>query len=198
MQKWKTLSRTPMFEYNEKLRIERYEKELPHSRITFERHEIELPDGLIIANWPWIETADFIEVLAMTTDEKFICFRQTKYGLDRISIAPVGGYIKDDETPVQAAQRELLEETGYQAKEWINLGAYRVDPNLGISMGHLFLALSAYHINLPMSDDIEEQQLIFLNQADLTTALSNGEFKVLGWTALVALSLAYINRTSEN
>ena len=198
MQRWKTLSKTRIFTYDEKLRIEGQEQEFSDSRIIFERHEIELPDGRIVANWPWIETTEFIDVLAMTQDGKFICFRQTKYALDGVSIAPVGGYLQDGESPIESAKRELLEETGYQALEWINLGEYRVDPNLGVSVGHLFLARSAYYTGLPKSDDMEEQQLIFLNKVELSTALLEGQFKVLGWVALVALGLAYINKTSGN
>ncbi len=108
--------------------------------LTVEQHTVELPDGQLIPNWPWIITPDYINVVAVTEDERFICFRQVKYGIEGTTLAVVGGYVNEGEAPLAAAQRELLEETGYEAPDWLSLGSYLVDPNRGIATGHLFLA----------------------------------------------------------
>ena len=46
------------------------------------------------------------------------------------------------------------------------------------------------------SDDLEEQQLLFLSEPELKSALLSNQFKVLPWTAIVALALHY-NKTNE-
>lgn len=168
---------------------------LDHSRfLKVESHTIELPDGRVIDDWPWVIIPSAAIVLAMTAGEQFICFRQVKYAVEGTTLAPVGGMIEAGEDPLQAAQRELLEETGYRAAEWISLGNYVLDPNRGGATMHLFLALDAEKTAEPDSDDLEDQELITLSRAELESAVLQGEFKVLAWAAVVSLALNYLGR----
>ena len=167
---------------------------LRHSKfLTVESRAIKLPDGKIIPDWPWLIIPNAAIVLAVTDDKKFLCFRQTKYAVEGTSLAPVGGMLEPNETPLGAAKRELLEEMGYKASDWIDLGSYILDPNRGIATMYLFLALNAKHVAKPNSDDLEDQDLLFLNQNEIESALKKGEFKILAWSAVVAMSLNYLN-----
>jgi ADP-ribose pyrophosphatase len=166
---------------------------LSHNKfLTVESHTVKLPDGHVIPDWAWIIIPSAVIVLAVTADKKFLCFRQTKYAVDGITLAPVGGMLEPDEMPLEAAKRELLEETGYQASEWVNLGSHILDPNRGIATMHLFLALQADQITQPDSDDLEDQELLLLTQSEIENALKAGEFKILAWSAVVAMSLNYL------
>jgi ADP-ribose pyrophosphatase len=162
--------------------------------LTVEFHTIELSDGHVIEDWPWVITPDFVNVVVMDKAGQFVLFRQGKYGYEGLSLAPIGGYIEVDEDPLTAAKRETLEELGYEAEEWISLGAYRVDANRGAGMAHLFLALGARKVADPIADDLEAQEVVFLSQAELEAAPFNGDFKVLPWASLVALSLLHLGR----
>lgn len=180
MQSWKTLSRHVI---------------LNHSKfLIVENHTVELPDGRVISEWPWIITPDYVMVLAMTEGGKFLCFRQTKYGVKGTSLAPVGGYLEPGEDPLATAQRELLEETGYEAPDWIDLGHLRVDGNRGSGVAHLFLARGARRVAEANADDLEEQELFTLSRSEVEAALAAGEFKVLPWATVVALALLYLDR----
>ncbi len=97
------------------------------------------------------------------------------------------------EAPQAAAQRELLEETGYEASKWINLGSYVLDPNRGVGTRYLFLALGARPVAEPDSDDLEDQELLRLSKDEIGTALHSGEFKVVAWVAAVAMALHHMN-----
>jgi ADP-ribose pyrophosphatase len=158
-----------------------------------EYHTVELPDGRVIDDWPWLVTPDFVNVVAETAEGNFICFRQTKYAVEGVSFAIAGGYLEPDEDPLLAAQRELLEETGYTASEWTSLGEYAVDGNRGAGKAYLFLARGATWQQPIDADDLEEQEMIMLSRAELSTALRRGEFKVLPWTTAVALALASLH-----
>ncbi len=165
--------------------------------LTVESHTVKLPDGQIIPDWAWLIIPSAAIVLAVTHDDKFLCFRQTKYAVEGTSLAPVGGMLEPDETPIDAAKRELLEEMGYEASEWVNLGSHILDPNRGIATMHLFLALNAKQAAEPNSDDLEDQELLLLSRNEIENALKAGEFKILAWSAVVAMSLNYLN-ASEN
>ena len=158
-----------------------------------EHHTVELPGGQLIANWPWVITPDYVNVVAVADDNTFICFRQVKYGVDGDTLAIVGGYVNEGELPLEAAQRELREETGYEAPDWQELGHYRVDPNRGVAMGHFYLARHARCVAARRAEDLEEQQLLHLTRAQVETALMAGEFKVMAWTAAIALALRQLS-----
>jgi len=175
MQQWKTRDRKILLDESPWLKVE--------------RRVVELPSGQVIPNWQWVTTPDYVNVVAVTEDDEFICFRQVKYGVEGDTLAVVGGYLNDGEEPFEAAQRELREETGYESTDWKDLGHYRVDPNRGMAIGHLFLARRARLVATPIIDDLEEQHLLFLTKAEIEKALVTGEFKVMAWTAAVALAL---------
>jgi ADP-ribose pyrophosphatase len=160
--------------------------------LTVESHTVKLPDGRIIPDWPWVIIPSAAIVLAVTSDEKFLCFRQTKYAVRGTSLAPVGGMLEPGEAPLAAAKRELLEEMGYKSSQWVNLGSYILDPNRGMATMYLFLALNANKVAEPNSDDLEDQILLVLSRKEIDDALKNGEFKVLSWSAVVAMSLNYM------
>jgi len=137
-------------------------------------------------------TPDYVNVVAILEDGRFIAFRQMKYGVEGIALAPVGGYIEPGEAPLDAAKRELMEETGCEAENWLDLGEYRVDGNRGAGTAHLFLAQGARRVADPHADDLEEQELVLMSRAEVETALAGGQFKVLPWATAVALALLWL------
>ena len=160
--------------------------------LVVENHTVELPDGRLIPDWQWIITPDYVNVVALTKDQRFICFQQVKYGIQGSTLGIVGGFVEEGEQPLAAARRELLEETGYESDDWVPLGSYRVDPNRGIATGHLYFARQARYVCPPNADDLEEQKIIFLTRSEMETALAGGEFKVLAWAASIAFALRQI------
>ncbi len=177
---WKTIARRTV------LNAEPY--------LSVEMHTVELPDGRTIPDWAWVATPDYINVVAITRASEFICFRQTKYAVDGTSLAVVGGYIEAGEAPLAAAQRELMEETGYRAERRQSLGSYAVDGNRGAGVAHFFLAQGAEKTAEIDADDLETQELLLLSRAEVESVLANHEFKVLAWAAIVSLAL----QTSNN
>lgn len=176
-ERWRTLSREQVLDLGKFLRVE--------------LHAVELPDGRVIDDWPWAITPYYVNIVAITPEGEYLLFRQTKYALDGMSLAPVGGYLEPGEEPLAAAQRELLEETGYEADEWTSLGEYWVDANRGVARAYFFLARGARQVAQPDSDDLEEQVLVRLTRQEVVDAVRQGEFKALSWAANVAVALIH-------
>ena len=79
------------------------------------RHEsIELPDGRLIPDYYVFEYPDWVNVIAITKEGKFVFIDQYRHGLGETDYEiPAGVAEPDDASMLAAAQRELAEETGY-------------------------------------------------------------------------------------
>ena len=175
MKTWKTLNRTVLSDYPPWLRLE--------------SHEVGLPDGQVIADWVWAETPAFVNVAVVDVDGRFVCFRQPKYAVPDITLSVVGGYVDEGETPEEAAHREVEEEAGYHIGTLRSLGSYAMDGNRGCGVGHLFLAEGCIRSGTQHTDDLEEQEMIWMTPGEVRDALLRGAYGVASWTATLALAL---------
>lgn len=88
------------------------------------KDDIKLPDGNP-ATREVIRHIGAVAVVPVTDDGKVIMERQFRYPLDSVIWEiPAGKLDSKDEDRLEAAKRELREETGYTADEWIDLGIY--------------------------------------------------------------------------
>jgi ADP-ribose pyrophosphatase len=179
MQPWRTRSRKTVLDLSPWL--------------TVETRVVELPDGRVIDDWPWVESREFANVVAVTEDGLFLVLRQTKYAVEGPTLGTVGGYLEPGEDPLETAKRELREETGYSAPEWTSLGRYAVDGNRGCGVANLYLAEGARKVGEADADDLEEHELLTMTRDEVESALLAGGFGVLSWTAVVALALVALD-----
>ena len=157
--------------------------------------DVELPDGRVIENFNWIATRDFAIVVPLTDDGHTILVRSYKHGVRAVALSFPAGYLEPGEDPLAAARRELREETGYEAPEWIPLGSFVVDGNYGSGAMHAFLATGARKVTEPDSGDLEEMALERVTWDEAVAALRQGEVKQLASAA--ALGLACLARQSR-
>ena len=99
-------------------------------------------------------------VLALNTRGEAYLVREYKYAQERETLEVISGGIDEGESPLDAARRELEEETGLRAAEWIELG--RLDPFTTVihSPNYLFLALGAEENRAPSPDDGEVVRVV--------------------------------------
>jgi ADP-ribose pyrophosphatase len=155
------------------------------------RHWVErvaLPNGSVVDDYHQIDLVDYSGVVARTMDGRFIFERMYKHGVKCVSLALPGGGINKNEVPLAAAQRELLEETGYAAQNWQSLGSFVCDGNYGCGRAHLFFASEATQIAAPQSGDIEEMEIVLLTPDEVRQCLRKGGFAILGTAAGVAMA----------
>lgn len=156
------------------------------------RETVRLGDGSVIDDYYTIDQRDFAVVFAMT-DDGVICIRHYKHGAKRVNLGLPAGYVEPTETPLSAAQRELLEETGYVTKSWQHLGSFVVDGNRGCGHAHIFLARQVQRIRDANADDLEEIAIEYIQIRELPHYLASGDVATLGAACGIALGLLIVN-----
>ena len=87
-----------------------------------------------------LKVRDWVQVLAVTEDNQALLVRQFRVGTRQESLELPGGVVEIGQSPLEAAQRELREETGYTGGTWRELAAFRPNPAIQNNTAHLFLA----------------------------------------------------------
>jgi ADP-ribose pyrophosphatase len=135
-----------------------------------------------------IDSADWVNVIALTADQRVVLVRQFRPGAARVCLEIPGGMIDPGEDPCAAAARELAEETGYTGAHWEVIG--KVAPNPAIQSNTLYtvLALGVARTREPEPDDGEVLAVDTATLADCQRRLIEGEID----HALVVVAFAHL------
>lgn len=142
--------------------------------------KVRLPDGRVNPEHYVLEYPEWVNVIAITPDDKFVMIRQYRHAFDCVLTELVAGVSEDGESPLEAAKRELLEEAGYAGGDWSELMTIGQNPSICDNLTHCFLAQGVERVaeqQLDESEDIEvmlwsrEQVLDMLLRDDMKQAL---------------------------
>ena len=97
------------------------------------------PDGMS-HTFSVLKSPDCINIIPITKDGRIILVRQHRLGNDMVTLETPGGIIDDGEDALDAARRELREETGYIAEKVVHLHTLQMNPAIMNSNVHFFLA----------------------------------------------------------
>ena len=109
-------------------------------------------------------------------EDKFIFEKQYRYALNEEIIEVPAGKLEEGEIPLEAAKRELLEETGYRPLEMIHLGDSYPTPGYSSEVIHLYYCPKAVKEERHLDED-ESIDLIYLTLEEIDKLIAENKIK---------------------
>lgn len=108
-----------------------------------------------------LEADDWCNIIPITPEGKVLMIRQFRHGNERITLEVPGGVVDpEDDSPLDAARREMLEETGYDAVKVVRLGVVAPNPAFLDNECHSYLALGVHKVAEPSFDGAEDIEVV--------------------------------------
>lgn len=144
--------------------------------LTARRDHVKLPTGAEIQEFYVLEYPEFCNIIAITKNGKFVMERQYRHAQKLTSIEIPAGCVEEGETPIEAAKRELYEETGYGGGEWSKLMTVSPNTSACTNRSHSFLAVGVEPISTQHLEASEDINVVLLEKDEVIRMLKNDEF----------------------
>lgn len=175
----------------------RYFEKTLNSRRIFEGRVLNLRlDEVLLPNNN-ISTREVIEhnggvaVVAIDSDDNIIMVKQFRKPYEKELLEIPAGKLSKNENPLDCGIRELEEETGYCAKEFISLGELYPSPGYCNEVLYLYFAKDLYEGKLNLDEDefLHSEKIPFNNALEM---IEKGEIKDA--KTIVAIMRTYLKR----
>ena len=143
--------------------------------LTARRDICELPDGRVNNEYYVLEYPDWVNIIAITKDGQIVMERQYRHALGKTCYELPCGVIEAGETPLEAAKRELLEETGFAGGEWQEWMTLSPNPATSTNLAHSFLASGVEKVSGQHLDATEDIDVFLLDQDYVRELLQNNQ-----------------------
>ncbi len=104
------------------------------------REKVQLASGKVLDDFYTIEGSNLVAILAIDKDGNLILTKQYRHAIKKVTLDLPGGGIGKEELPIEAARRELAEETGFIAGRLEKLLVYYPDSGRTKCVKYIFFA----------------------------------------------------------
>jgi len=162
-----------------------------HPRLRIDK--CELPNGSFLDAFVF-EFGSWANVFAITKSDEVVMIRQYRHGVREVLLEIPGGSVDEGENPMEGIKRELLEETGYTAPEFVQIGKLYPNPAIQGNSMYYFLALNAEKVGEQSLDWGEEIEVHLVPLDELIEMARRGELRHALQVAGLFNVLAYLDR----
>ena len=166
--------------------------------IDFRRSAYRFPDGNVFEPFYSYSRRDYVVIVASDEDGKYLCVRQFRQGIKEVTTEfPAGGIERTDgreygsgnspsaEDALEAAKRELLEETGYVSDEWRYLLTVPSNATISDNYAHVFAAGNCRKSGEQHLDETEFLHVRKYSADEIEEMIFNGNFQqavhIMAW-----------------
>ena len=138
---------------------------------------MQLPNGTINPEYYVLEYPNWVNVIAITKGDEFVLIRQYRHALGETRFEIVAGCVDPiDATPMDAAKRELLEETGFGGGEWKQILLTSPNSSAMNNLCYSFLATGVERIDTQHLEATEDITVHLIPREQVLQMLQEGEF----------------------
>ncbi|MCC8038982.1 MAG: NUDIX hydrolase [Bacteroidales bacterium] len=145
--------------------------------LTARRDKVELPDGRVNDEFYVLEYPAWINVIAITEDGRIVMERQYRHALGVTCYEIPAGVVEQGEQPIDAAKRELEEETGYVGGEWSELMVLSANPGLLNNLTYCYLARGVKPNGTRHLDATEDLEVVLMERDKLVELLQSDQLR---------------------
>lgn len=144
--------------------------------LTVRKEQLEMPNGNIVPEYYVLEYPNWVNIIAITTDGKFVMVEQYRHAVGKVCVEICAGVCEpEDESPLVSAQRELLEETGYGDGNWTEFMVLAPNASANTNYSYCFIAQDVVKLDDQHLDETEDLTVHLLSFDELKELLENGE-----------------------
>ncbi len=122
-----------------------------------------------------LESSSWVNVIPLTTKNEVVMVRQYRHGIRDFSLEIPGGLVEEEDTPEEAAKKELREETGYNASEMILLGSVHPNPAIQNNLCYTFLARDVFLAGEQQQDEKEDIEILYQPLTEIPRLIREGK-----------------------
>lgn len=145
--------------------------------LTVRRDTVQLPNGTVHPEYYVLEYPKWINVIAMTSEGKYVMVKQYRHGLGVVATELCAGVVEEDEDPLTGAKRELLEETGYAGGEWELSMVISANPGSQNNLAYCYTARNVVKVSEQHLDTTEDINVVLLSGEEVRNMLLNDDIK---------------------
>ena len=174
--------------------------------IDIRRSAYRFPDGSTFEPYYSYSRRDYVVIVPSDTDGEYICVRQFRQGIKQVTTEfPAGGIERSDgreygdskdsasEDALEAAKRELLEETGYESDEWRHLLTVPSHATIADNYAYIYEARNCRRVSGQRLDDTEFLTVTKKTADELENLISQG-----GFQQAVHIAAWYLSRRGQD
>jgi ADP-ribose pyrophosphatase len=121
-----------------------------------------------------LESSPWVNIIPLTAKDEVVLIQQFRHGTQNVTLEIPGGLVEAQDSPEEAARRELLEETGYREESLISLGAVHPNPAIQNNLCYTFLARNVYPAGMQNQDEKEDIEVVVKPLADIPRLIREG------------------------
>ena len=121
-----------------------------------------------------LESSSWVNVIPLTTNNEVILVRQYRHGTRDITLEIPGGLVERQDTPKEAAERELFEETGYRASETLLMGSVHPNPAIQNNQCYTYLAKGVFLAGRQQQDEKEDIEVLIRPLDEIPRLIQEG------------------------